>query len=849
MRKPSSRSQQAALISHLSAEVERLANRLEKSFPSLSAAREAAQGVVLVRLLHERFGAAFTRARPLLETQCTAWEWAVFRQAEEFTLPADLGELPREDAAFWRLYEPLLAAGERDRRKRSGVYYTPPAAVTYLVAEASRALQTEFGLADGIASAHSWEQLGLAPPREISAHTPFVRLLDPAAGTGVFLAEAVRQAHQVFSAAQRRQGRSVAQAAAAWSEFAPGLMARITGVELMPAAALLAKLHLVQSLAETGFDFATPAPLQMVCGDALRGPELALLNQPATVLLGNPPYSSLSTSGGAWITRLVRGDATTPGYLFADGERLNERKTWLHDDYVKFIRLAQWRLEQTGCGVLALAVNHGWLDNATFRLMRRSLLKTFSYGRIVDLCGNRKRGDAGPNGTRDENIFAIDQGVALVVLTRSPSGRNANHNWTGEISTAGPKIERIDLLGAKAEKLAALERWAEIPWSSERSTGNCAGQGVVVVPTAPEYRFRGDETTAPPEYAAAWRLDAIFPLHATAPVTARDRFVVATSRAELVDRIREFCDPAISDAELRQRYFSRTRSARYPPGDSRSWKLPAARAAVQADAEWETRIRPVLYRPFDKRWVFWHPALIDWPRRELTQHLRPGNPVLLARRQQLAGQPCNFFFVAEGLVLDGVIRNDNRGGESAFPLYRGGVAEGGPPVANLAAEFSAGFARAYGLRWLDAGGGDLEQSVGPEDLLAYIYALFYAAEYRSRYAPHLVRDFPRVPLVRERRLLAQLVALGGQLARLHLSGGSEATQERPSEAELSAAEAYRIGGHLVCRKWLAVPGRDASAPEFLRLRELLAATIALERQIHAVITAAGGMPGVFIGGS
>lgn len=824
--------------------VEQLAGRLEQAFPSPSAARESAQGVVLVRLLSEQFGAAFAQARPLLEAQCTAWELAVIGQAEELALPADLREVRLESQTLWRLYEPLLAAGERDRRKRGGVYYTPPAVVTYLVAEASRALQTELGLEDGIASELSWRQLGLEPPGQTSPEMPFVRLLDPAAGTGVFLAEAVRQTHQIFSAAQRRKGWSAAQTAEEWAAFAPGLMARITGVELMPAAALIAKLHLVQTLADTGYDFATPAPLRVVCGDALSGPELELLTLPTTVVLGNPPYSSLSTSGGEWITRLVRGDAVAPGYLFAEGERLNERKSWLHDDYVKFIRLAQWRIDESGCGVIALAVNHGWLDNATFRLMRRGLLKTFSRGRIVDLCGNRKRGDAGPDGVRDENVFAIDQGVALMVLTRSPSAQSSIHQSAAGISGAGSRMERIDLLGARAEKLAALARWVDSPWSSAPPTGPDAG--VIVAPTAPEYCFRGNEAAAPAEYASAWRLDAIFPLHATAPVTARDRFVVASTREELVERIWEFCDPAISDETLRKKYFSRTRSARYPAGDSRSWKLATAREAVRAEANWEKWVRPVVYRPFDQRFVFWHPAMIDWPRRELTQHLRPGNLALIARRQQLAGHPCNYFFVAEGLVLDGLIRNDNRGGESAFPLYCGGSEVGdGEPVANLAAEFRADFSQAYGLRWVEQGCGDLEQSVGPEDVLAYIYALFYAAEYRTRYAPQLVRDFPRVPLVRERLLLAQLVALGRQLVRLHVSGEPNAPQERPSEAELSAAEAYRIGGHLVCRKWLGVAGRSADSPEFHRLREVLARTISFERKINTVICAAGGMPGVF----
>ncbi|MBI2477204.1 MAG: hypothetical protein HYV60_00690, partial [Planctomycetia bacterium] len=95
-----------------------------------------------------------------------------------------------------------------------------------------------------------------------------------------------------------------------------------------------------------------------------------------TVVLGNPPFRGISSNPSSWIGKLLRG--TAPGdrpaasYYEVDGEPLRERKLWLQDDYVKFMRYAQWQIERTGVGVLGFVTNHGYLDNATFRGMRQA---------------------------------------------------------------------------------------------------------------------------------------------------------------------------------------------------------------------------------------------------------------------------------------------------------------------------------------------------------------------------------------------------------------------------------------------------------------------------------------------
>src|SRR5581483_2907686 len=113
---------------------------------------------------------------------------------------------------------------------------------------------------------------------------------------------------------------------------------------------------------------------QIIAGDALSPnlqSEIQIPKSKIPIVVGNPPFSSLSTTTNDWIARLVRGDDEIRGYVRANGRSLGERKTWLHDDYVKFIRLAQWHIEQASCGIVGFVTNHGFLDNATFRLMRQ----------------------------------------------------------------------------------------------------------------------------------------------------------------------------------------------------------------------------------------------------------------------------------------------------------------------------------------------------------------------------------------------------------------------------------------------------------------------------------------------
>jgi predicted helicase len=701
------------------------------------------------------------------------------------------------------LLEELLTVSQSAARQRRGVYFTPVEIVRYIVQAVDRALREHLGLVDGLASSGA-------------------RILDPAAGSGVFLAEAIRVIHAQASSAWHARGYSPDEILVQWSEYVPReILPRLTGWEIMAEGVIAAHCLLVETLRQTGYAFRDGVQLQVEQRDALAPAEELRFN----VVLGNPPYASLSTAAHGWIEGLIQ--SPDDGYMTVNGEPLGETKHWLHDDYVKFLRLAQWHVQQYGSGVAGMITNHGYLENTSFRGMRASLLNTFPRIEIVDLHGNAKMRERSPDGARDDSVFGITSGAAIGIFVRPPT------------PPAPAQVHRADMWGSRAEKL-------------QRLTSPEPVAPTVFTPVGPQYRFSPQERKTPRAYERAWRLCDTMPLSTTAPVTARDSFVVAFTREELVERMEVFCDLSVSDDVVRSRFFTNTRSSKYAPGDARAWKLSQARRKLAADPAWRDCLRLCQYRPLDYRWVLWHRALVDWPRREVLRHLlEHENVALIARRQSPTGLPADFFWATQTLALDGVIRSDNRGSESLFPLWR---YDEGVPQANFAGEFIPACERALGTelvhRYEALSGASQPLDFTPLALVGYIYGLFWSAGYRTRYQRELSSDFPRILLPRDMNAFLALSRQGLQLLRRHtrvpatercpaLSGNWIVAAGFPhwrdgqvwinpqtsiGESSLEAWEC-RIGAHQVARKWL----KDR------RGRQLRPAEIAAYRSLAAVL--------------
>ncbi len=316
-------------------------------------------------------------------------------------------------------YETFLAQYDPSERERRGVYYTPEPVVSYIVRSLHHLLKAEFGKQDGLAS-------------------DGVTLLDPAAGTMTFVARAALEAVHTFQTKYGIGGRE---------EFIRRhILKNFYAFELMMAPYAVGHLKMSFFLEELGHRLADDERVPFYLTNTLdteeletsRLPGFSSLAQeshlaggvkkkvPILVILGNPPYSGHSSNKGKWITGLIAD------YKWVDGKPLGEKNPkWLQDDYVKFLRFAQWKIEQAGRGIVGMITNHSYLDNPTFRGMRRSLMQTFDAIHVLDLHGSALKRETCPDGRKDENVFDIRQGVAIVFLikngTRSKREATALH--------------------------------------------------------------------------------------------------------------------------------------------------------------------------------------------------------------------------------------------------------------------------------------------------------------------------------------------------------------------------------------------------------------------------------------
>ena len=408
----------------------------------------------------------------------------------------DFGKRTRQEDPVVHFYETFLGAYDPKMREARGVYYTPEPVVSYIVRSVDHLLKTEFGLSDGLADAQKISVKTADGKEAKDVHR--VQILDPATGTGTFL-------HGVIDhiAASFENNRGM------WSGYVSGhLLPRLFGFELLMAPYAVAHLKLGLQLAESGYGFDSDERLGVYLTNTLdeasqtegmtlfaqwvveeaNAASRVKQNAPVMVVLGNPPYSGHSANKGDWINGLLRGldtqtGKTTGNYFEVDGKPLGERNPkWLNDDYVKFIRFAQWRIEQTGYGILAFISNHGYLDNPTFRGMRQSLMQTFDDIYLLDLHGNSKKKETAADGGKDENVFDIQQGVAIGIFVKRPGGASA------------ATVRHADLHGLRDHKYEVLNE-ADV----------AATHWTALAPQLPTYLFVPQNMDLLPEYSKGWQ--------------------------------------------------------------------------------------------------------------------------------------------------------------------------------------------------------------------------------------------------------------------------------------------------------------------------------------------------------
>ncbi|MXZ82866.1 MAG: hypothetical protein F4Z10_04095 [Synechococcus sp. SB0666_bin_14] len=461
---------------------------------------------------------------------------------------------PQEDPAI-HFYEHFLTAYNKTRKVRRGVFYTPGPVVSAMVAAVDRLLRTEFGLSRGLADTTTWGAMakrhaGLRIPNGTPPYQAFVQILDPATGTGTFLVETIDLIHKTMVNAWREQGHGEAAVKARWNAYVPKhLLPRLHGYELLMAPYAIAHFKISLKLHETGYLFQQNERARVYLTNGLKLPDeeedrltcdgqaaLARETQAAnhvkqhqrfTVVIGNPPYAGHSQNNQlAWIVEKVHDYRRGVPELSKPAQA-----KWLQDDYVKFIRFSEEKIINSGYGLLGLITNHGYLDNITFRGMRGHLLSTFSSLRVLDLHGNTKKRETAPDGSPDENVFDIQQGVAILLASRTwGKGRSVVFD-----ELFGFRSHKRKALSAK---LAAMEDWQPL------------------IPRPGLLMLRPENSRRRREYETFIPLPAVMGVNgdpAPGIVTTHDDFAISWSPQDVIAKVEEFLETG-SEAEARGRF-------------------------------------------------------------------------------------------------------------------------------------------------------------------------------------------------------------------------------------------------------------------------------------------------------
>ncbi|MES5814860.1 type ISP restriction/modification enzyme [Pseudoxanthomonas sp. Soil82] len=782
-------------------------------------------------------------------------------RGEDTDLPAilrDFGNKTQGEDPVIHFYEHFLKAYNKALKVQRGVFYTPQPVVSYIVRSVHELLQTEFGLADGLADTTTWGEMlkknpGLKLPllsdspgetQAISPDEPFVQILDPATGTATFLVEVVDVIHKAMGEKWKKQGLSEDKRTEAWNEYVPKhLLPRLHAFELMMAPYAIAHMKIGLKLAETGYRFGTEERARIYLTNALEpwlkqlplvgfdalAHEAAAVNEIKrhkrfTVVIGNPPYSNFG---------MLNKNPFILGLLDDYKRGLDEKKLNLDDDFIKFMRFSEHLVSKADAGVLGMITNNVFLDGITHRQMRAHLQSSFSFIRVIDLHGNIKKLEKSPDGSKDENVFDIQQGVGISVMARRAI--NASHG-----------VEHAELWGLREAKYEAL---------CQRD--NAVQPKPLNQVVSPQFFFVPKSLDDVDEYLSSPSLSFLFKFVGQGIQTKQDDFALQPTEDGLVRVVEDV--RALSVQELMGRYDL--------PESTASWSLHWAKRDVSGSQGSAIR---VAVKPFESKWTYFtgnSNGFLARPRREATERMLGGNLAIIAKRQSKE-MPFSSVFVVNSPINEGIFAIDPKGRESVFPLQS--PHESG-------AELSL-FERGSSSNLNSAALPKEYRGEAPESIFHYAYAVLHSPGYRSRYAEFLKIDFPRLPLTGNLELFRVLARLGGELTSLHLLesprlaqaitefvGGQNPEVEKVSwsrdtvwidKAQTAGFHGVReevwnfhIGGYQVCQKWLKDrKGRTLSKDDIGQYHKIVVAlseTIRLMAEIDRIIDQHGGWPRAF----
>jgi hypothetical protein len=637
----------------------------------------------------------------------------IFRATNVSELLKDFGKSTQQRDPIIHFYETFLSEYDPKLRKSRGVWYTPEPVVNFIVRAVDDILKDDFGLPQGLADTSKIKvKVPVQGGKPLEKEVHRVQILDPAAGTGTFLAEVIKQVHQKFVGQQ-----------GIWNQYVDDhLIPRLNGFEILMASYAMAHLKLDLLLKETGYSPTKDQRLKVYLTNSLEEhhPDTGTLfanwlsseaneanhvkrDTPVMVILGNPPYSISSSNNGEWIQNLL-----------SDYKKdLNERNIQpLSDDYIKFIRFGHYLIEKNGSGVLAYISNNSFADGIIHRQMRKDLLKCFDRVYILNLHGNSKRKERCPDGSPDQNVFDIMQGVSINILIKKPNYRKS----------LPPNFSYSDLFGTRKSKYDFLttNTLQLIPWNKFR-------------PIEPYFFFIPKDFEGVGQYENGFRINSIFEKNSVGIVTSNDAALISFSNEALKQQVTSFYDINFE----------------------------------------ESKVKLISYRTFDEQYIYYDTSLIDRARDRLMRHLFSNNLALVTPKQAVKG--FHHVFISKQICDKNLIDSAGQfGAGNVFPLYLypennelPSFNNTPPRTPNFNIKIVKIIEDKLGLKFVAEKEG-IEKTFSPIDLFDFIYAVLHSPSYREKFQEFLKVDFPRIPYPKDQNTFWQLVKLGGEIREIHL---------------------------------------------------------------------------------
>lgn len=717
-------------------------------------------------------------------------------------------------------YETFLSEYDPKLREKRGVYYTPEPVVRYIVRSIHSLLKSHFGKDDGLASED-------------------VTILDPAAGTLTFPAEAIKVAIE--------EHKGNYGSGSVHKLIKHHILPHFHAIELMMAPYTVGHLKISYLLAEHGYELSEAERFKLYLSNTLEpdtpqqtelpiahdiSEECALANKvkhedPILVIMGNPPYSGASENNNDWTEKLLKTDLDgAQSYYTVDGMPLNEKNPkWLQDDYVKFLRFAQWKIHKAGKGIVGMITNHGYLDNPTFRGMRQSLMCTFDEIYVLDLHGNSLKKETCPDGGKDENVFDIRQGTAIILMVKGVDSKET-------------RVCHHELFGLRQSKYDWLD-------SKQFHTGDYQE----LSPGSPFYLFRPE--AAGNEHYLQWQsLPNIFPVNSVGIVTARDNVVIQDSVQDVLVAVNRYISCDLHAAKSVYKLKTKAQEV----------KFQKIQSSIASSDLIDNNVKPILIQPFSNRYIFFSGnknKLLERSRFEIMKHMLQDNLGLVINKREEMNIPWGHVFVTNTIVEHVALSPKTI--SYLFPLYLYPDEHKEDIFASDEREYNIapGLLGQFSRQW---------PQFQPEQLFYYVYAVLHSNQYRARFAQYLRMDFPRIPFTDDYELFGLLAGYGKELADIHLlksprlntpiakyqgSGSNDLVEfikyEDKSIVQINPDKHfegitpelwnYHIGGYQVLHKYLKDrKGKTLANPiHYCRMATALALTIQMRGDIDRVI--------------